>query len=285
MNALNHGLTAVFDVLLWPLDKLGKAPALILASGVFGVFALVLFKHLSWQKGIKAAKDKVKAHLIEIRIYKDDPLIVARATGRVLGRNLQYLALNMVPFVPLAIPFAFVLAQFVVRNAFAPVPLTADVGRVMAGQGTTLQIELTRESATRVKDLVVRYPDGVTPISPLVRVQSEGRAFQEFVATKPGEYALEFALGSGARETKWIAAGDVPVRHMQPERGKGFLAALLWPAEDTLSSDSPFERVHFDYPDSNLGWLPGGTSGVLITFLVASMIFGAAAIKPLKIQI
>ena len=61
MNALNHGLSAVFDVLFAPLERLGRGPALVIASGIFGIVALVLFKHLSWQRGIRAAKDKVKA--------------------------------------------------------------------------------------------------------------------------------------------------------------------------------------------------------------------------------
>jgi hypothetical protein len=285
MNALNHGITAVFDALLWPLERLGKGPSLVIASGVFGVVALVLFKHLSSQKRIKSAKDKVKGHLIEIRIYQDDPLLVMKATGRVLARNVQYLGWNLLPFIPLALPFAFVIAQLVVRHAFRPVPLTTDVARVMPGQGTTLSIELAADSASRIKSLVVHYPDGVTPISPLVRVPNDGRAFQEVVASKSGNHTIELELDSGARETKMLAAGDVEVRHMQPERGKGFFAALLWPAENTFASDSPFERVSFVYPDADQGWLPSGVGGVVITFLVASMVFGFLAIKPLKIQI
>ena len=39
---------------------------------------------------------------------------------RVLARNFQYLAYNLGPFLPLAIPFVFVLAQLVVRYAYAP---------------------------------------------------------------------------------------------------------------------------------------------------------------------
>ena len=51
-------------------------------------------------------------------------------------------------------------------------------------------------------------------------------------------------------------------------------------------NDSPIERISFVYPDSDLGWLPGsGILGVMLVFLVASMAFGVAILKPLGIQI
>jgi hypothetical protein len=72
---------------------------------------------------------------------------------------------------------------------------------------------------------------------------------------------------------------------MQPARGRGFESELLWPAEATFDSDSPYERIAFAYPDADLGWLPSGPGGVLIVFLISSLVFGALAIKPLRIQI
>ena len=60
---------------------------------------------------------------------------------------------------------------------------------------------------------------------------------------------------------------------------------MLWPAEERFGADSPLERVAFIYPDSDLGWLPGGPGGVLIIFVLASMLFGFIALKPLGVKI
>jgi hypothetical protein len=140
-----------------------------------------------------------------------------------------------------------------------------------------------------VRDLEIHYPAGVKVMSPLVRIASEGRAFQEVVATLPGRFDIQFELpagaGAGTVATKTLYAGNVSPRTMQPARGRGFESALLWPAEPTFQSESPFERIAFVYPDSDLGWMPGGPGGVLIVFLVSSLVFGALAIKPLRIQI
>ena len=60
---------------------------------------------------------------------------------------------------------------------------------------------------------------------------------------------------------------------------------MLWPAEDRFASDCPIDTVKFAYPERDLGWLPGGVGGILLVFLIASMAFGVALLKPLNIQI
>ena len=52
-----------------------------------------------------------------------------------------------------------------------------------------------------------------------------------------------------------------------------------------VPGSSPFERVSFVYPDGDLGWFPGGPTGVLAVFVLASMVFGVLVMKPLGIQI
>jgi hypothetical protein len=286
MNTLNHALTAAFDALLVPFELLGRPLALVLASGIFGILALLAFKRISHQKGIKAAKSKIKGHLIEIRLYQDDLAVVARAIGKVLARNLQYLALNFAPFLPLAIPFVFVLAQLVVRYAFAPVPVQPETAHVLPGRGTMLNVTLDPAHAALAAGLRIELPDGVRALSPLARIPSQGRAHQEVVATRAGTHEIAFVLANGERVTKLLAAGDATTeRTLQPERSKSFFDAVLWPAEDAFPSTSAFAKIAFAYPDSDLGWLPGGVGGVLVVFLVASMAFGFVMLKPLGIEI
>jgi len=283
MNALNGIVNAVFDLLCRPAASLGSLTVLIALSGAFGVLALIAFKHLSFQKRIKAAKDLVKAHMIEIRLYQDDLWIVGRAIGNVLWRNGQYLGLNLVPLVPLALPFTMVAAQLVTRFGFEPAPVHAPQEALLAGQGTTLEIQLDAGQSARISELAVRYPQGLEPVSPLVRIPERGRAFQEFVARAPGHYSIELALGAETLTKEFCAGVGAP--RMQPERGRGFISALLWPAEPMLPSDSVFEQISFRYPEHEFAWLPDGTEGVLLFFLIVSMLFGLALMKPLHVQI
>lgn len=286
MNATNRVVTGIFDVLLTPLEALGMEVALILVSGIFGILALIAFKHISSQKGIRNVKDRIKAHIIEIRIYQDDLAVVTKAVGKVLLRNLQYLTFNFGPIVPLLVPFSFVAAQLVTRYAFEPVAVT-ESGLPLAGDGTTVKVEFSKGQEAAAAGLRLVLPEGVEAASPLVRVPSRGKAYQELVVRKPGVHELRFVLADGTEVVKQLVAGaETEVRMMQPERVQSSLAAVLWPAEDKLDSAGPIAHIAFEYPFSDLGWLPGsGVLGVLLVFLVASMAFGVAILKPLGITI
>lgn len=292
MDLVNSLVTRAFDVLLAPLEWVGQEFALLVVSGIFGVLALWVFKYISWQKGIKATKDKIKGGLIEIRIYQDDLAVVSKAIGRVLLRNLQYLALNFGPFLPLAVPFTFVVAQLVVRYGFEPVSVTAaqvqsplggesHPGLGIAGEGLSLSV--WGDEAT-IASLEIVLPEGLVAREVLARVPSSGLAVQEFIAAAPGVYDIVLRTASGELTKRLVAGREARTRTMQPERVTG-LATLLWPAEDSLAGTG-LSSVSFVYPESDLGWLPGhGPLGVILVFLVASMVVGLAALKPLGVQI
>jgi hypothetical protein len=300
MNAINALVTKVFDLGLAAIEWAGVQVSLVVVSGIFGILALIAFKHISYQRGIKATKDKIKGHLIEIRIYQDDIGVASKAIAKVLLRNAQYVAYNFGPFVPLAIPFVFVLAQLVVRYGFAPIPVV-DASRMelvagpngshlrpelLPGQGTLLTIEFADDRAADASGLSIRLPEGLVAVSPLVRAPSVGKAFQEIAATRAGAYDVVLELPGGRQETKRIVAGNESrERMMQPERVRGAWSAMLWPAEKTFDAASGLKHVSFEYPESDLGWMPGGPFGIVIVFLVASMAFGIALLKPLGIQI
>jgi hypothetical protein len=286
MNALNGAMTWFFDLALWPLELLGNITALLIVSGVFGVLALIAFKHISWQKGIKSAKDRIKGHMIEIRIYQDDLVTVGKAVCKILFRNFQYVGLNFGPFIPLAIPFGFVVAQLVVRYSYDPVPVVADAD-VMAGRGTLIEVEFKEDQRAAIADLSIVLPDGVKAVSPLVRAPSDGRAFQEVLVTAPGHHEIAFELPGGVRETKLLIAGDEPLRMMQPMRvaSSDLIMAMMFPAEPGFEGDSPFATIEIPYPYRALPWMMDGELGIILYFFIASMIVGFAALKPLGVQI
>jgi hypothetical protein len=287
MNAVHRLVSAVFDAVLTPFELLGDAAAIVLVSGIFGILALLLFKQISWQAGIKATKDKIKGHMIAIRIYQDDLAIVFGAVTRILLRNFQYLGLNFGPILPLFVPFVLVASQFVVRYAFDPLPVidAAEADARLPGRGTMLEVRMKDGRGAEVSRLDVQLPSHLKALSPLVRNARDGIAVMEFAAIAPGTGDVQFLVGGQPAGTKAVAAGDEAPRAMQPERVSSFWSSWLWPAEPTFPADSPIDSVRFAYPERDLGLLPGGILGVLATFFVASIVFGIAILKPLNIQI
>lgn len=288
MDLINGTMTSIFDVLMPIFGAAGPTVALIVISGVFGILALICFKQISWQGGIKGTKDKIKGGMIAIRLYQDDLAIVGKSVGTVLGRNFQYLGLNFGPILPLLLPFTLVAAQLVVRFGFDPLPVT-DIsgGQPLAGQATLVEVAMASGEERKVADLEVELPATLQAVSKLVRSEAEGKAWIEVVAIDSGVEDIVFRVG-GQEITKQIVTGDAErPAVMQPERVGSFFAAWLWPAEKTTSG-TPIGHIRFAYPERVLpgfSFLPGGPVGVLLIFLIFSMLFGVLVLKPLGIQI
>lgn len=287
MNSVHRLVSAAFDAILTPFELLGDAAAIVLVSGIFGILALLLFKQISWQAGIKSTKDKIKGHMIAIRLYQDDLAIVFGSVIKIVLRNFQYLGLNFGPILPLFVPFVLVASQFVVRYAFAPLPVIDPVTAeaMLPGRGTMVEVRMKRGHEADAARLSVQLPPHLKELSPLVRNAREGLGVLEIVAVAPGMAELQLLVDGKPVGAKAVAAGSTAPRSMQPERVSSFWTSWLWPAEPTFPDDSPIDSVRFTYPERDLGLLPGGALGVLGTFFVASIVFGIAILKPLNIQI
>jgi hypothetical protein len=288
MDALNGFCNSLFNTVLDPIEGLGALVVLTIISMIFMPFSMLFFKRFSSQKGIAAAKGQIKGHMIAIRIYQDDLFVVAKSVVMVLFFNFKYLFLNFAPFLPLMAPFVVVVAQLVIRFGFAPIPVEErDLSGMLAGQGTMIEVEFAKDAEADASKLSIVLPEGLTAVSPLVRIPSDGRAFQEVVAAKAGAWDVEFKLTGGESVTKRVVTGtmDDAERLMQPERVKDFWMAWLWPAEDTLASDSSFASIVIAYPDRELAYMWDGAGGVFLMFLLVAFVIGGAAIKIFDIQI
>ena len=100
-----------FDLVLLPFQSLAPFWPLVLFSLLLGVFMLVVFRHTSDQKQIKEIKDRIKAHVFEIRIFKDDVRILLSARKSVVLYNMKYMRHFVRPMLFMAIPLVVVLVQ------------------------------------------------------------------------------------------------------------------------------------------------------------------------------
>jgi hypothetical protein len=155
----------------------------------------------------------------------------------------------------------------------------------MPGEGTELEISFRPGRESEVGALEVVLPPHLRAVSPLARNAGDGIAVLEFIAVAEGVGEIQLVMEGRPVGSKQVVAGAKPTRMMQPERVTGFLESWLWPAEPTLPRESPIDSIRFDYPTRDLGVLPGGPAGVLLSFFLASILFGVAVLKPLNIQI
>lgn len=270
MNTFNAISSALFDVLLAPFGDRHAWWDLVFWSVGGGIVALLVYKAVSNQAGIKRAKRLIGMHLLEIRLFKDDIRTVLGATGRILSRNALYLGHNILPMLVMFVPMMAILFQLEARYAFDPVP---------PGETRLLTVDLDAEvpgvpdTATGLAEAVrLELPAGVALDAPPVRT-ADGRVAWRLRAEAPGDHVLRIHVGDRVVEKGFAVGGEA--RKVPVMRTKS-LEAFLYPGEPGLPGDSPVHTARIGYPDRRLPFFPDGELGILATFFGLSIVSGFA---------
>jgi len=257
VQTFNTITSAVFDVLLAPFGHGFAWFDLLFWPVVAGVVALVIYKAVSNQAGIAAAKRRITVHLLEVVLYRDDVLGVLRSTARGLGQNLRYLAYNVVPMLVLIVPMTIILVQLVAHYAYAP---------LAKGDVQLLEVELAPGAGLTARDVSATFPPGVVLEAGPVRT-ADGRVFWRLRMLEDGDHAITVRAGDET-QVKVVAVGDGP-RKVPVLRTRSW-TALLYPGEPALPSHSKLETISLRVPERDLSPFPSGEGGILLWFFVAS---------------
>ena len=97
----------------------------VVLSIVIGLLMIVLFGYTSDQKAIKVAKDQLKAHLLAVRLFRDQLPVVMGSYGKILRGTGRYLKLAFKPLLYVIIPITLLIVQLLtsVPGHVHPAPL------------------------------------------------------------------------------------------------------------------------------------------------------------------
>src|SRR5262245_34152492 len=68
-------------------------------------------RRFSDQPAIRIARARMKAHLYELRLFNDDPVLMLRAQKKLLRWNLRYLKLALAPAAIMTVPAVLLALQ------------------------------------------------------------------------------------------------------------------------------------------------------------------------------
>jgi len=266
-NAVTSGL---FDLILAPFGHRAMWFDLLLWPILAGVVALLIYKAVSNQAGIAAAKRRMMVHLLEVVLYRENVLGVLVSTARGLGQNLRYLGYNVLPMLVMFVPMTIVLVQLVAHYAYAP---------LQRGDVQLLEIALAPGASGGARAISARFPDEIAVQAGPVRT-ADGRAFWRLKMLADGDHAIDVSVGDET-EQKIVAVGGPP-RKVPVLRSRTW-EAFLYPGEAALPAGSSFDSIQLRAPDRNLRPFPSGEGGILIWFFVASLITGILLRKRLGV--
>lgn len=230
--------------------------ALALISGVTGVAMLWVFGRFSSQKKIRQVKNRLKAHMLELRLFVDEPALIWHAQKSLIAANGRYMALMLRPFVILAVPMALLVMLLDPYFGVAPLPI---------GRSAIVTVQLSDSSGPAPE---LQVPDGIALETPAVRVTGTRQVSWRIRPARSTSGILRVA-SQGAMVEKRIEAGDGP-RYTASRRVASVLEWLAHPGESLLPP-GPVQWINIEYPGAEIEWL-GMQTHWLVWFVVVSMI-------------
>src|ERR1035437_2291213 len=147
----------------------------VVLSLVVGLAMVVLFGYTSDQKAIGIAKDQLKAHLLAVRLYRDQIPVVMDSYGKILRGTGRYLKLAFKPLLYVIVPITLLMVQVDRYLGSTPIPTDAPFLLTARFAGSD---ELT--------DVTLDLPPAVTMTAPPVDVPASNEIVSRNMRRSPG---------------------------------------------------------------------------------------------------
>ena len=277
MTTLNAILGRVADAVLSPLAGLPPLAVMLALAFVTALVVLGVMKVASNQAKMAAAKRRIHADLLEMRLYNDDVRALLRAQGSLLRHNGAYLWLSLLPLVITALPLTLAIAQVQSWYGYAglvpgqPTLVTADLRGPAPGVLPTLDARSLVDASLAPEGAGIYFP-------------SLQQVVWRVVPRTTGAHVLRVQPAGAPALEKAVYVGQGPARRSPSREGADFVTQLLYPSEPPVPGDSPVAAIRVDYSERSLTVL-GFEFHWLVVYLAASFAFVLALRKPLGVVI
>ncbi len=262
MELIARLVTLVFDALVLPFGG-RRTLALVVVSIVSGAVLALVFRATSRPEGIKRARNRFQARVLEMRLYPDDVVLLTRAFVGALATQLDYFRAAGKPILVvlvLALPMFFQ-----VESRFAQRPLHAN-------ERTLVTATLKEGLDARAVPMSLEGSDGVAVDSRPVRA----RASREIVwRIEVKGKASELVARVYDRDYRFVVRATDDARALGSERSGSGWDSFVHPGLPSLPDHSPLESIRVAYPDASyrvfgarFGWLSLFLLGTLVGALI-----------------
>jgi uncharacterized membrane protein (DUF106 family) len=248
---------------------------MILISLLTGLLMLIIFRYTSNQEGIRKVKNKIKAHLLELRLFKDSLALSLKTQGNILRNNLKYIGHSGKPLLVMIIPLILILIQLNFWFAYQSLKL---------GEATILKVKLKEGQNILDLDLSVEAPPSLAIETPPLRIEEEEEINWRLRAKEKGLHSLTFKINGQSFEKK-VAVDQKPLTQISPLKvQRNFIDELFNPGESPLPRNLPVKSIEVKYPAKNMN-LFGWHLHWIIAYFALSIIFGFALKGVFKVEI
>ncbi len=224
-----------FDFVFGLMRPLPAFAILSVFSILTAVFSLLVFRWTSDQKAIRRVKDRIGAHVLEVRLFPDQLRVVARAYLTLLGNLLLYLRHSLRPLLVLTVPLLLLFVQ-----------MEAHFGRMPLEPGQDFLLRATFENPGSLDQAMLRLPAGLAMTAPPVRIPPDREVDWRLRAERPGQYDARVAVAGTEIVKKVVVGGSLARVDVERARG-GIWQQILNPGEALLPQAGPLDRIEVQY--------------------------------------
>jgi hypothetical protein len=235
MTALLSWIDHLFDLSFRVMRPLPSFVVLAVFSVFTAVISLLVVRWTSDQKAIRRVKDLMGAHVLEVRLFPDQLMVVLRAYLTLFGNTLLYLRYALVPLLVLSVPLLILFAQ-----------LEAYFGRAPVEPGHDFLVRATFQTVDSLADPVLRLPPGLVQSAPPVHIPSEREVDWRVKAEQPGTYDLHLVLQGSEFSKRVVAESGLTRIVSERERGSVW-QQIINPGEPPLPRAGLVERIAIQY--------------------------------------
>jgi hypothetical protein len=272
-------MTTYSAVFLNSIADLWTSPLAIVVglSLVVGLLMVVLFGYTSDQKAIGIAKDQLKAHLLAVRLYRDQIPVVMGSYGKILRGTGRYLQLAFRPLLYVIIPITLLIVQ--IDRYLGLAPIAANTPFLL----TVHLAKLALAQSDAVNEATIELPQEIEMTAPPVHVPTQNEVIWRLVASREGKYNLKVDSDSSSAEKTICIGSGLP--KISPVRLRDhFWERIFTSAEPALPGYGPIESIAINYPDRNIEIAGYGMNWIWL-FFILSMAAGFIFKELLGIQI
>jgi hypothetical protein len=264
-SALHAIVGTLVDAVLWPVSGWPAEAQAALLGLPGALLALAVHRGTANQQAIARAKDRIKGHLLELRLFRDDLRVLLRAQCAILRHNAAYLGHSLVPLLPLSLPFFLLLVQLEARFGWSAV-----------APGTPLLLTADVDALGRLTDLPVRLdvPAQLRPTTGPLRIEATRQLVWRLAAADPGEHRVTLAVAGHSTELRAVVGDSGPARVSAALYRADQAGAWAAPGAPLLAGDSGLRSVHLSYPRAAGHWL--GLSRASWSFAGSTLLFAFA---------
>jgi uncharacterized membrane protein (DUF106 family) len=272
LNVINKIVNGVFDVIFYPAFLLPSGWALFVISALTGFLMILIFKRVSNQSEIKRVKNRIWAHLLGLRLYRNDAALSIKAVLNMFANNGKYLTLAIKPLLILMIPVLLVIFQLASRYEFRPLKI-----------GERAIVEVTVAQDVPLTDVHLDSLPAIEIETSPLRILGENQISWRIRAVKEGIWTLRFRHGDRTVSKQLVIGEDWKKMAAHRVRGNS-LRAMLFPAESVIPTDDFLKDIHVQYPQRDLVFA-GVRIHWFIFFFIASILTGFIFKPVFKVEI